>query len=408
MDQRLDRLETTHETLRKEIQEMFAAMNTRFDQLSNSRINEQGEDCRINEQREGSRTRTSGSHTGEDGGINRDNSAQDERVPLASFNLEGDAQLWFQLMKEETPVATWEVFKQGLHNRYGPTQFQDFFGDLTKLQQMGSVKEYQTVFERLLIRAGKLTPAHQVGCFVSGLKKSIKTDVQACKPESLTAAIGLAREPCRLPLSRSHDHKIPLKQGSEPVCRLNILIDVASALEYLHFGYSVPIVHCDIKPSNVLLDQSMVGHLSDFGITKLLGEEDSMTQTQTLATIGYMAPEYGSEGRVSRKSDIYSYGIMLMETFTRKKPTDETFIREMSLRHWVGDSLKRSIVDVADSDLLQRDDVYFSAKEQCVSSIFSLAMECTTNLPENRISIRNVISRLVKIKATFLASTQRP
>ena len=66
--------------------------------------------------------------------------------------------------------------------------------------------------------------------------------------------------------------------------RLNILIDVASAVEYLHFGYSVPVVHCDIKPSNVLLDQSMVGHLSDFGITKLLGEEDSMTQTQTLAT----------------------------------------------------------------------------------------------------------------------------
>ncbi|KAK2637934.1 hypothetical protein Ddye_025729 [Dipteronia dyeriana] len=70
--------------------------------------------------------------------------------------------------------------------------------------------------------------------------------------------------------------------------RLNILIDVASALEYLHFGYSVPVVHCDIKPSNVLLDQSMVGHLSDFGITKLLGEEDSMTQT--LATIDYIAP----------------------------------------------------------------------------------------------------------------------
>ncbi|KAK1566770.1 hypothetical protein Q3G72_004038 [Acer saccharum] len=190
--------------------------------------------------------------------------------------------------------------------------------------------------------------------------------------------------------------------------RLNILIDVASALEYLHFGYSIPVVHCDIKPSNVLLDQSMVGHLSDFGITKLLGEEDSMTQTQTLATIGYMAPEYGSEGRVSRKGDVYSYGIMLMETFTKKKPTDETFIGEMSLRHWVSDSLNRSIVDVADSDLLQREDGYFSAREQCVSSILSLAMDCTTNLPENRISIRDVISRLIKIRVTFLASTQRP
>ncbi|KAI9185766.1 hypothetical protein LWI28_010469 [Acer negundo] len=204
--------------------------------------------------------------------------------------------------------------------------------------------------------------------------------------------------------------KIPNRRlyGCGKYQRLNILIDVASALEYLHFGYSVPVVHCDIKPSNVLLDQSMVGHLSDFGITKLLGEEDSMTQTQTLATLGYMAPEYGSEGRVSRKGDVYSYGIMLMETFTKKKPTDETFIEEMSLRHWVGNSLNRSIVDVADSDLLQREDGYFSAKEQCVSSILSLAMDCTTNLPENRISIRNVVSRLIKIKATFLASTRRP
>ena len=99
---------------------------------------------------------------------------------------------------------------------------------------------------------------------------------------------------------------------------------------------------------------------------------------------------------------------MLMETFTRKKPTDETFIGEMSLRHWVGESLNRSIVDVADSDLLQREDGYFSAREQCVSSILSLAMDCTTIFPENRINIRNVLSRLIKIRATFLASTRRP
>ncbi|KAL5856351.1 hypothetical protein ACOSQ3_003809 [Xanthoceras sorbifolium] len=188
--------------------------------------------------------------------------------------------------------------------------------------------------------------------------------------------------------------------------RLSIQIDVASALEYLHFGYSIPIVHCDIKPSNVLLDQDMVGHLSDFGIAKLLGEDESMTQTQTLATVGYMAPEYGREGRVSREGDVYSYGIMLMETFTKKKPTDEIFTEEMSLRHWVGDSFNRSIMEVVDNDLLKMEDAYFLIREQCVSSILSLAMDCTTNLPEDRINIRNVVNRLVQIRATFSLNTR--
>ncbi|KAL5786866.1 hypothetical protein ACOSP7_003815 [Xanthoceras sorbifolium] len=103
----------------------------------------------------------------------------------------------------------------------------------------------------------------------------------------------------------------------------------------------------------------MVGHLSDFGIAKLLGEEESMTQTQTFATVGYMTQEYRREGRVSREGDVYSYGIMLMETFTRKKPTDEIFTEEMSLKHWVGDSFNRSIMEVVDNDLLGIEDAHF-------------------------------------------------
>jgi LRR receptor-like serine/threonine-protein kinase FLS2 len=72
--------------------------------------------------------------------------------------------------------------------------------------------------------------------------------------------------------------------------RVNIMIDVASTIEYLHHGYSTPVVHCDLKPSNVLLDEDMVAHVCDFGIAKLLGESESVSQTKTLATIGYMAP----------------------------------------------------------------------------------------------------------------------
>jgi LRR receptor-like serine/threonine-protein kinase FLS2 len=82
----------------------------------------------------------------------------------------------------------------------------------------------------------------------------------------------------------SQDHCLSILQ------RLNIMINVASALEYLHYGHSIPIVHCDLKPNNILLDEDLVAHVADFGIAKLLGDGDSMMQTMTLATIGYMAP----------------------------------------------------------------------------------------------------------------------
>ncbi|KAK9233232.1 hypothetical protein WN943_023481 [Citrus x changshan-huyou] len=165
------------------------------------------------------------------------------------------------------------------------------------------------------------------------------------------------------------------------------MIDVASVLEYLHFGYSTPVIHCDLKPSNVLLGDNMITHLSDFGMAKLLLREDqSFTQTQTLATIGYMAPEYGREGRVSTNGDVYSFGIILMETFTRKKPTDELFSGEMTLKSWVNDLLPILVMEVVDVNLLSMEDKYFTTKKQCLSCVFNFAMECTAESPKQRIN----------------------
>ncbi|KAH9667867.1 protein kinase domain-containing protein [Citrus sinensis] len=189
--------------------------------------------------------------------------------------------------------------------------------------------------------------------------------------------------------------------------RLNIMIDVASALEYMHFGYSVPIIHCDLKPSNVLLDDNMVAHLSDFGMAKPLVKEDqSLTQTQTLATIGYMAPEYGREGRVSTNGDVYSFGIMLIETFTRKKPTDEIFSGEMTLKRWVNDLLPISVMEVVDANLLSQEDKHFMTKEQCVSFVFNLAMKCTVESPWERINVKEIVRRLLQIRDSLLKNVE--
>ncbi|XP_022717801.1 probable LRR receptor-like serine/threonine-protein kinase At3g47570 [Durio zibethinus] len=198
-----------------------------------------------------------------------------------------------------------------------------------------------------------------------------------------------------------HDHFLDVSQ------RLNIMIDIALALEYLHHGHSPPVVHCDLKPNNVLLDNDMIAHLGDFGIAKLISEEDLMTQTMTLATIGYMSPEYGSEGIVSTQGDIYSFGILLMETFTRKKPTDEMFVEETNLKCWVKESLPSAVVHIIDANLLDTIETERLAAKDCVLSILQLALECSAELPEKRIDMKEVVGRLKKIKIKFLQEVQR-
>ncbi|XP_062006949.1 probable LRR receptor-like serine/threonine-protein kinase At3g47570 [Rosa rugosa] len=185
--------------------------------------------------------------------------------------------------------------------------------------------------------------------------------------------------------------------------RLDIMIDVASALEYLHHGYEVPIVHCDLKPSNILLDDDMAAHVADFGIAKLLGGGDSITQTMTLATIGYIAPEYGMEGTVTRRGDVYSFGIVVMETFTRRKPTDEIFVGEMRLNQWVANFLVAdAIVEVVDATLLgTEEDHDFVSKRECLSSIMRLAVACSTESPEERINMEEAVAMLKTIKIKF-------
>ncbi|XP_039685036.1 receptor kinase-like protein Xa21 [Medicago truncatula] len=186
--------------------------------------------------------------------------------------------------------------------------------------------------------------------------------------------------------------------------RLNIMIDVASALGYLHHGSSIPVVHCDLKPSNVLLDENMVAHVSDFGIAKLMDEGQSQTHTQTLATIGYLAPEYGSKGIVSVKGDVYSYGIMLMEIFTRKKPTDDMFVVELSLKTWISGSLPNSIMEVMDSNLVQITGDQIDDILTHMSYIFSLALNCCEDSPEARINMADVIATLIKIKTLVVGA----
>ncbi|XP_028800008.1 receptor kinase-like protein Xa21 [Neltuma alba] len=185
--------------------------------------------------------------------------------------------------------------------------------------------------------------------------------------------------------------------------RLNIMINIASALEYLHHGLPKPIVHCDLKPSNILLDDKMVAHLSDFGLAKFLDEGKSRTLTETIPTIGYVAPEYGSLGIVSTKVDVYSFGIILIEVFTRKRPTEDMFVDRLSLKSWVSESLSHSLTQVIDSNLIQGDDPrYIPDILTTTSTIFELALNCCADVSRKRCSMSDVVASLNKIKDMFM------
>ncbi|XP_043694418.1 probable LRR receptor-like serine/threonine-protein kinase At3g47570 [Telopea speciosissima] len=144
--------------------------------------------------------------------------------------------------------------------------------------------------------------------------------------------------------------------------RLNIAIDVASALDYLHYNCYAPIVQCDLKPTNVLLDRDMTAHVSDFGLTRLLLEHDdnsSETQTSTIGirgSIGYAAPEYGMGGRATIQGDVFSYGILLLEMFTGKRPTDQMFTDDLNLHNFAKVALPVHVMQILDPTFLPREE----------------------------------------------------
>ncbi|KAL4188627.1 hypothetical protein AMTRI_Chr08g161340 [Amborella trichopoda] len=192
-DQRIERLESKIRSLKADqersfkdmmdsMQQMFAVINTCLNQARNNREN--GESFHTG------KTHMRPFSNGSSGFVGT-YLPRMVKLDFPKFNGEKDPTSWE--CREEDGIASWDDFKSSLHTRYGPTQFHDFFGDLTKLQQTGSVQESQTQFERLLIWAGRLTPLQQVGCFISELKESIKMDVQTYQSVALTAAIRLAR-----------------------------------------------------------------------------------------------------------------------------------------------------------------------------------------------------------------------
>ncbi|CAO2816623.1 unnamed protein product [Amaranthus hypochondriacus] len=171
--------------------------------------------------------------------------------------------------------------------------------------------------------------------------------------------------------------------------RLRIALGAAQGLAYLHHDCSPRIIHRDVKSSNILLDHDFEPHLTDFGIAKSVCASKSHTSTYVMGTIGYIDPEYARTSRLTEKSDVYSYGIVLLELLTGKKAVDN----ESNLHHLIlAKAANNAVMETVDPEVMA------TCKDLgVVKKVFQLALLCTKKQPGDRPTMHEVTRVLTSL-----------
>ncbi|CAN1123687.1 Probable L-type lectin-domain containing receptor kinase VII.2 [Linum perenne] len=172
--------------------------------------------------------------------------------------------------------------------------------------------------------------------------------------------------------------------------RMRILRDAARGILYLHEGWEVTVLNRDIKASNALLDKEMNTRLGDFGLAKMHqhGVATSTTMTQVVGTVGYMAPEMVTTGRASTQTDVFSFGVLMLEVICGRRPVEQGKPSFVDMVRKVMD--KGDVISVVDSRVKARG----GFEDEEVERMVRLALLCTYGDPKVRPTMRQVVKAL--------------
>ncbi|KAG6391722.1 hypothetical protein SASPL_149480 [Salvia splendens] len=174
--------------------------------------------------------------------------------------------------------------------------------------------------------------------------------------------------------------------------RVNVVKDIANALSYMHHDCSPPILHTDISSSNILLDSKFEGCLSDFGTARLL-DPDSSNQTILVGTRGYIAPELAFTMVVSKKCDVYSFGVLALEVMFGGHPGD--FVSSITMMKRSTQFAQNMLVQqLLDKRLPSPDEDVRVSRE--VAGVVKTALKCISSDPKSRPSMKEVAQELAK------------
>ncbi|KAJ7982563.1 Receptor-like kinase [Quillaja saponaria] len=182
--------------------------------------------------------------------------------------------------------------------------------------------------------------------------------------------------------------------------RLDIAIDISHAVTYLHMYTDHPIIHRDIKTSNILITEKLRAKVADFGFARLSAEDPGATHISTLVkgTAGYLDPEYVMTFQLTEKSDVYSFGVLLVEMMTGRHPIEPK--RPLSERitiRWAMKMLKEGDAILAMDPNLQRS----TAANMAVEKVLKLAYQCLAPLRQSRPSMKTCAEVLWGIRKDF-------